>query len=84
MFWAIGSGQVVLLHDLRVGLSELSELLYELAVAKDSVGVVRRVVDDPKTELRGGRAHAQPYDKQDCKDSFLHRFLSLHEAVESR
>ena len=72
-------GEVVLVQDLRVGLPELSELLHELAVAKHSIGVVGRIVDDPKTELRGGSADAQPDDKQDCKDFLFHRVFSFRE-----
>jgi hypothetical protein len=74
-------GEVVLLHDLRVGLPELIELLYELAVSKHSIGVVGRVVDNPETELRGGGADAQAHDEQDCKDFPFHREFSFREFV---
>jgi hypothetical protein len=66
---------------LRVGLPELIELLYELAVAKHSIGIVGWVVDNPESELRGGGANAQAHDKQDCKDFPFHREFSFQEFI---
>ena len=47
-------------------------MLLQLEVAQQRVLVVRRVVDDPATELRGGGAHAQGGDKQDDQDFLSH------------
>jgi hypothetical protein len=67
---------------LLVGLPKLNELLYELLVAKHSIGVVRRIVDDSaEAELSGRRADAQAEDEQDCEDSFFHGVFSLREVV---
>ena len=56
-------GQVVLIQNLRVGPLKLSELLYELIVAKHSIRVIRRIINDPtEAELSGGRADAQAED----------------------
>jgi hypothetical protein len=54
--------QVVLIHDLLVGLLQLQELLHQLVVAKDGIGVVRGVVDD-SAELRRGGADGETEQK---------------------
>ena len=64
------NGQVVLLHDLRVGLPELGELLDELVVTKDGIRVVGRVVDDP-SELGGGSANAQARGRARLQELFF-------------
>jgi hypothetical protein len=55
----------------------LIELLDKLPVAKDRIGVVRRVVHNPKTELGGCGADAQPDKQQNCKDTLFHSELSF-------
>src|SRR6185437_7293472 len=64
--------EVVAGYDLRVGLPELIELLDKLSVAKDGIGVVRRIVNDSKAELRGRRADAKTENKQNGKQSLFH------------
>jgi len=71
-------GQAVLLHDLGIGLPELSKLLHELVVTKDGIGVVGRVVNNAsETELSGDRTNAQRCNKQDCENFSFHHETSL-------
>src|SRR4029077_18405157 len=69
--------EVVLVEDLLVGLPELRELSYQLVVAKNGVRVVRWVVHDPASELRGGGTNANCKNQQDSKDFSSHEHRSF-------
>ena len=64
-----------MIGDLGVALLELHEVLLELLVAEQRVLVVRRVVDDPAPELRGGGTDAETQNQQRIARIFL--FIEL-------
>jgi hypothetical protein len=67
---------VVLGNELGVAVLQLNELSLKLGIAQQRVGVVRRVVNNPKSELRRSSSNAQPHDEQKCRGFSFHLLFS--------
>ncbi len=74
--------EVELPGDLGVALLQFREMLLELVVTKQCVVVIRGIIDDAATELRGGGTDTQAQHEQANQNLSFHKTLSpfLHKS----